>query len=73
MYIDRPKKLEKEHHDFIRDEGTLMRQLSYSLDERAADFMREFPGKKLSSSRLAYIYKKHKIRKKKIGNTKVLN
>ena len=35
--------------------------------------MRQFPDKKLSSSKLAYIYKKYKIRKKKIQNTKVLN
>jgi len=34
--------------------------------------MRVFPDKKLSSSKLAYIYKKHKIRKKKICNTKIL-
>ena len=34
--------------------------------------MRVFPDKKLSSSKLAYIYKKYKIRKKKIGNTKIL-
>ena len=34
--------------------------------------MRVFPDKKLSSSKLAYIYKRYKIRFKKIGNTKVL-
>ena len=34
--------------------------------------MRQFPDKKLSSSKLAYIYKRYKIRKKKIGHTKVL-
>jgi len=34
--------------------------------------MREYPDKKLSSSKLAYIYKRYKVRKKKIGNTKVL-
>ena len=34
--------------------------------------MRVYPDKTLSSSKLAYIYKKYKIRKKKIGNTKIL-
>ena len=45
----------------------------YSLDQRAYNFMRMFPDKRLSSSKLAYIYKKYKIRRKKIGNTKILN
>ena len=42
-----------------------------SLDERAADFMRTFPHKKLASKKLSQIYKQHKIRKK-IRLTKIL-
>ena len=43
-----------------------------TLDERAADFMRVFPHKKLAAKKLSQIYKQHKIRKKKIRHTKIL-
>ena len=43
-----------------------------SLEERSADFMRQFPGKKLCPKKLQSVYKKNKIRKKKIRKTKVL-
>ena len=35
--------------------------------------MRMFPGKKLAPKKLQSVYKKHKIRKKKLRRTKVLN
>jgi len=44
-----------------------------SAEERAAEFMRRFPAKKLSSSRLLNIYKKHRVRKKKVQITKLVN
>ena len=44
-----------------------------SLDERAADFVKAFPHKKVSSTTLATIYKKHTIRKKKVRVTKIPN
>ena len=44
-----------------------------SAPERAADFMRVFPAKKLSTTRLLNIYKKHKVRKKKVVITKLVN
>ena len=44
-----------------------------SLEERAADFMRVFPTRKLSKSRLHRIYKKYRVRRKKVKITKVLN
>ena len=44
-----------------------------SLDERTADFMHQFPHKKLASKKLSQIYKKYKIRKKKIKITKILS
>ena len=44
-----------------------------SLEERAHDFMRMFPGKKLAAKKLAQVYRRHKVRKKKIRTTKVLN
>ena len=44
-----------------------------SLEERAADFMRVFPSKSMSSSRLQRIYKKITVRKKKVRITKILN
>ena len=43
------------------------------MKERAADFMRTFPEKKLCYTKLAKIYREHKVRKKKIKITKVLN
>ena len=44
-----------------------------SLDERAADLTRHFPNKKISTTKLWYIYKKHRVRKKKIRITKIPN
>jgi len=44
-----------------------------SVEERAAEFMRKFPAKKLSKTRLLNIYKKHRIRKKKVQITKLVN
>ena len=44
-----------------------------SLEKRAEDYMREFPGKKICSTTLRSIYVKHKIRRKRIRNTKVNN
>ena len=42
-----------------------------SLVERAADFTRVFPNKKISSTTLSRIYKKNKVRKKKVKVTKI--
>ena len=44
-----------------------------SLEKRAADFMHAFPHKKLTPKMLSSIYRKHKIRKKKIRITKILD
>ena len=44
-----------------------------SLDERAADLTHNFPNKKISTTKLWYIYKKHGVRKKKIRITKIPN
>ena len=44
-----------------------------SLDERAADLTRNFPNKKISTTKLWCIYKKHMVRKKKIRITKLPN
>ncbi len=44
-----------------------------TLDHRAADFMREFSGKKLCRNKLRGIYARYKIKRKKIKTTKVTN
>ena len=44
-----------------------------SLDERASDFMRSYPNKKISSSALENIYRKNMVRKKKVRVTKIPN
>ena len=69
----RRSKLRQLHYDWIIDEDTLKLQVGMSLDERAAAFKRHFPTKNLSSSRLLRIYRKYKIRFKKVKVTKVLN
>jgi len=51
---------------------TLQNQVGYSLEMRAADFMKRFPDKKLAPKKLQSVYKKNKIRKKKIKNTKLI-
>ena len=44
-----------------------------TLEERAADFTRAFPNKKISYSTLWNIYKKNRVRKKKVKVTKIPN
>ena len=44
-----------------------------SLAERAADFTRAFPEKKISADTLRRIYIKNKVRKKKVKVTKIPN
>ena len=44
-----------------------------NLNERAADFSRSYPHKKIGSSTLASIYKKNFVRKKKVRVTKIPN
>ena len=41
------------------------------MEDKAADFTRVFPNKKISHSTLGNIYKKHRVRKKKIKVTKI--
>ena len=44
-----------------------------SIAERAADFTREYPNKKISPSTLRRIYQKHRVCRKKIKVTKIPN
>ena len=44
-----------------------------SIAERAADFKRAYPKKKISPSTLRRIYQKHRVRRKKIKVTKIPN
>ena len=43
------------------------------MAERAADFSKAFPDKKISSETLRRIYIKNKVRKKKVKVTKIPN
>ena len=70
---ERRTKLKDIHYEFLVDQGTLDLQVGKSLEERAADFMRVFPSKRMSSTRLHRIYRDHKVRKKKVRITKILN
>ena len=42
-----------------------------TLKERVADFKNRFPNKKISATTLSRIYKRFRIRKKKIKFTKI--
>ena len=44
-----------------------------NLEERAADFTRNFPNKRISHETLRKIYVKNQVRKKKIRVTKIPN
>ena len=70
---ERSKKLSQSHIDYLVDEDTLKQSVGRSLAERAAHFMSIFPAKKLSKARLQSIYKKAKIKFKKVKMIKVLN
>ena len=59
--------------DHLVDRGTLQMQIGRSLEERAADFTRVFPTKRLGRSKLSRIYRDQKVRKKKVKITKILN
>ena len=61
------------HIDHIISEETLDSQIGMSLSERAADFSRKFPTKKISHETLRTIYKKNYIKKKKVKVTKITN
>ena len=65
--------MEQEHIDYLTNIDTLQKLIGYSLEMRAADFMKKFPDKKLAPKKLQIIYRKYKIRKKRIKNTKILN
>jgi len=69
---ERKTKFSQIHYDYIFDQGVMDMQVGKSLAMRAADFMRVFPAKKMSSSRLQRIYKEKKIRFKKVKITKIL-
>ena len=71
--IERKTSLTQDHINHLVDPDTLGRQIGYSLAERSADFMSIFPAKKLAPKKLQSIYKKHKIRKKKVKITKILD
>ena len=42
-----------------------------TLAERTTDLTRVYPNKKISTTTLSNIYKKHKVRKKKVKVTKI--
>ena len=71
--LTRPNKLHSFHIDHITSEETLDSQVGMTLEERVADFSKAYPEKKISSSTLERIYKKHYIRKKKVKVTKIPN
>ena len=73
MEQTRPSKLNRLHINHIISNDTLKKQIGMSLDERAVDFSRSYPNKKISSSTLANIYKKNMVRKKKVRVTKIPN
>ena len=41
------------------------------MEERTADFTRAYPNKKISPATLWRIYKRHRVRKKKVKVTKI--
>ena len=61
------------HINHIISENTLKNQIGMNLEERAADFTRAFPEKKISHESLRRIYVKNKIRKKKVRVIKIPN
>ena len=69
----RPNKLNLKHIDHIISPDTLKRQIGMTLEERTADFTRVYSNKKISTSTLWNIYKKHRVRKKKVKVTKIPN
>ena len=51
----------------------MMRQVGLSIEERRAQFLRQFPNKQISITQYRKVYKKHYIRKKKIKITKIMD
>jgi transposase len=62
----RPRKLAKEHIDYLASEGNLIRDCALTLEERAVRFHRWFPEIRISPSAISKLYKKLKIKKKTI-------
>ena len=67
----RPNKLNKVHINHIISQNTLKSQIGMTLEERTADFSRAYPNKKISPTTLWNIYKRHRVRKKKVKVTKI--
>ena len=59
--------------DYLLDDETLLEQQCMTLYQRISHFNRRFPNVKLSVSKLSMIYRKNKIKKKKIKFTKIAN
>ena len=65
-------KFNNDHKDFICNQETLERQCGKTLQERAKLFHRAFPDTSISSTTLATLYRKRRIKKKRIVFKKVL-
>ena len=67
----RPNKLNQMHINHIISLDTLQGQIGMTLAERATDLSRAYPNKKISTTTLRNIYKKHRVQKKKVKVTKI--
>ena len=67
-----PRRLEKEHLDFITDPTTLGRWAGYTLKKRCQMFHRQFGDKRIAVTTLRKLYLRHKIKRKKVRQEKFL-
>ena len=67
----RPNKLNQVHINHIISQDTLKSQIGMTLEERAADFTRAYPNKKISSATLWRIHKRLRVRKNKVQVIKI--
>ena len=66
------KRLEQHHIDHIKSNLSLTKLAGKTLAERAKLFEVEFPGRKITSTHLRAIYRKHGIKKKKVEQLKLV-
>lgn len=65
--------LKPEHVDYLKDDSTLQKWIGRSLKERCVLFHRHFGNFRINPTLLSNFYKLHKIKRKKIKHTKMID
>jgi len=71
--VEKETKLDEQHIEFLTSRDTLKSQVGLSLKLRTLEFKKRFATKRICTTSLRNLYRKHKIKRKKIKVTKLVN